>query len=373
MYSFDVSNLAAAAGAAYAADQPLRDLTTIHLGGNARHLITCASTDSLVQVVTALDAAEQRTLILAGGSNLVIADEGFDGVVVRVANSGISIDGPAGAKMLTAEAGAEWDQVVATAVEHGLGGIECLAGIPGSAGATPVQNVGAYGVEVASVLRRVELLDRTTGVVRWVEPSELGLGYRSSVLKHRDDALVLRVELNLDDGGLSAPVRYRELATALDAAEGDRLPVALVRETVLRLRAGKAMVLGLLDEDGNVDHDTWSAGSFFTNPIIDDAALPDVLEAIGARVDAPVPQFPAGPGHTKLSAGWLIERAGFEKGHPGVGAAARLSTRHTLALTNRGEATTEQLVMLAREVRIGVQMAFGVTLTPEPVFVGCIL
>lgn len=367
--SFDVSKLAAAAGAAYAADQPLRDLTTIHLGGTARHLITCASAESLVAAVTALDAADQRTLILAGGSNLVIADEGFDGVVVRVANAGISIEG----SVLTAEAGAEWDQVVATAVAHGLGGIECLSGIPGSAGATPVQNVGAYGVEVASVLRRVELLDRVTGEVRWAEPSELGLDYRHSILKHRDDALVLRVELGLEPGGLSAPVQYRELATALDATEGERLPVAQVRETVLRLRAGKAMVLGLLDDDGRPDHDTWSAGSFFTNPIVDDAALPGILAAIAARLgpDVPAPQFPAGPGQTKLSAGWLIERAGFEKGHPGVGAAARLSTRHTLALTNRGDATTEQLVMLAREVRIGVQMAFGVTLTPEPVFVGC--
>ncbi|WP_038170385.1 UDP-N-acetylmuramate dehydrogenase [Tomitella biformata] len=365
----DVSKLASDAGADHAVDAPLSGLTTLHLGGPARHLITCATTTSLVQVIAALDAAEERALIVAGGSNLVISDEGFDGVVVCVANAEVAVEG----SVLTAEAGAEWDHVVATAVTHGLGGIECLSGIPGSAGATPVQNVGAYGVEVAEVLRRVELLDRVTGEVRWAAPSELGLAYRSSVLKHSDDALVLRVELDLTADGLSAPVRYRELTAALGAAEGDRLPVAQVRETVLALRAGKGMVLGLTDADGGPDHDTWSAGSFFTNPIVAESALPGILAAIAARVgvDVRAPQFPDGEGRVKLSAGWLIERAGFAKGHPGASAAARLSTKHTLALTNRGAATTADLLALAREVRAGVHAAFGVTLTPEPVLVGC--
>ncbi len=373
MPPFDVSKLAADAGAMHAAGAPLSSLTTLRLGGPARDLITCPSTASLVEVVTALDAARQRTLILAGGSNLVISDEGFDGVVVRVANAGIEIERSAAGPVLRAEAGADWDQVVATGVGQGLGGMECLSGIPGGAGATPVQNVGAYGVEVASLLRRVELLDRATGEVRWVNPSKLGLAYRSSILKHRDDALVLRVEFDLSADGLSAPMRYRELAAALDAAEGQRLPAAAVRERVLALRAGKGMVLGLTAPDGGPDHDTWSAGSFFTNPIIDNAALPGILGAIAARVGADVraPQFPAGEGRTKLSAGWLIERAGFTRGHPGPDAAARLSTKHTLALTNRGGATTSDLLALAREVRAGVQTAFGVTLTPEPVLVGC--
>lgn len=369
MSTLDVSKLAANAGAEHAAGAALSALTTLRLGGPARDLITCATTESLVAVVTALDAAGERSLILAGGSNLVISDDGFDGVVVRVASKDIEIDG----SVLRAEAGAEWDEVVSTAVARGLGGIECLSGIPGAAGATPVQNVGAYGVEIASALRRVELLDRASGTVRWVLPAELGLGYRSSVLKHRDDALVLRVELQLSADGLSAPVRYRELAAALGAAEGDRLPVAQVRETVLGLRAGKGMVLGLTAADGGPDHDTWSAGSFFTNPIVDAAALPAILDAIAAKVgpDVRAPQFPDGDGRVKLSAGWLIERAGFAKGHPGAGAAARLSTKHTLALTNRGNATTDELLALAREVRAGVAAAFGVTLTPEPVLVGC--
>ena len=197
--------------------------------------------------------------------------------------------------------------------------------------------------------------------------------YRSSVLKHSDDALVLRVELGLTQDGLSAPVRYGELTAALGAEEGDRLPIARVRETVLALRAAKGMVLGLTEAGGGPDHDTWSAGSFFTNPIVEDAALPKILAAIAARVGPEVraPQFPDGAGRTKLSAGWLIERAGFAKGHPGPAAGARLSTKHTLALTNRGAATTDDLLALAREVRAGVRGAFGVTLSPEPVLIGC--
>jgi UDP-N-acetylmuramate dehydrogenase len=259
-----------------------------------------------------------------------------------------------------------WDDVVAATVSAGFGGLEALSGIPGSAGATPVQNVGAYGVEVGSVLRRVRLLDRNTGDVRWVGPEDLGLGYRTSVLKHSDAALVVDVELAVRPDGASAPIGYRELATALGAAEGDRRPAAQVREQVLALRRGKGMVLDA------ADHDTWSAGSFFTNPVVPDDALPAVLSAIAARVgaDVRVPQFPA-DGGTKLSAGWLIERAGFGKGFPSEDAPARLSTKHTLALTNRGNASTADLVALARRVRDGVQQAFGVRLEPEPVTVGC--
>jgi UDP-N-acetylmuramate dehydrogenase len=279
-----------------------------------------------------------------------------------VANAGFEVrDGH-----LHAEAGAVWDEMVAATVAAGKGGIECLSGIPGSTGATPVQNVGAYGVEVASALRRVQLLDRREGTVSWVDPAALHLTYRHSVLKHSDDALVLAVELELSEDGLSAPVRYRELARAVGVEEGARVPVAQAREAVLGLRRSKGMVLDA------PDHDTWSAGSFFTNPIIPVAQLAQVREAVAKRVgpEAVMPQFPDGEGSVKLSAGWLIERAGFTKGFPGEDAPMRLSTKHTLALTNRGAATTGDLVELARTVRDGVEAAFGVTLVPEPVFVG---
>lgn len=341
---------------------PLSTLTSLRLGGPARVLAECATTDVLVDVVRLLDAEGVPTLILAGGSNLVVGDAGFDGVVVRIATTGVEL----GAGRVRAEAGAVWDDVVAKTVDAGFGGLEALSGIPGSAGATPVQNVGAYGVEVGSVLHRVRLLDRRTGDVRWVGPEALGLGYRTSVLKHSDAALVLDVELEVRPDGTSAPLGYRELATALGAEEGERRPAAEVREQVLALRRGKGMVLDA------ADHDTWSAGSFFTNPIVSDDALPAVLAAVAARVgaDVRVPRFPA-DGGTKLSAGWLIERAGFGKGFPSEDAPARLSTKHTLALTNRGNATTADLVALARQVRYGVQQAFGVRLEPEPVPVGC--
>ncbi len=373
MHTFDLPGLAADAGAEHASDVPLAGLTTLHLGGPAAHLMTCRDTDALVRVVRALDADGARTLMLGGGSNLVIADAGFDGTVVRVATSEVTVEGT----LVRADAGALWDDVVAATVASGLGGIECLSGIPGSAGATPVQNVGAYGAEIADVLERVELLDRRTGERKWVAPDVLELGYRTSVLKHRDDALVLTVELRLHDDGLSAPLRYRELAAALGAETGARLPVDRVRRTVLGLRAGKGMVADLRSDDGAPDHDSWSAGSFFTNPVVDDARLPAVLEAVAARVGVAdgeavrMPRFPAGPGRTKLSAGWLIERAGFAKGYPGEVSDVRLSTKHTLALTNRGAARTGQLLELAREVRDGVHEAFGVLLVPEPVLVGC--
>ena len=341
---------------------PLSEFTTLHLGGPARYLVECTTTDTLVEVVRTLDEQRVPLLLLAGGSNLVIGDAGFDGVVVRIATGGMQLSD----EFVRADAGAVWDEVVAATVAAGLGGLECLSGIPGSAGATPVQNVGAYGVEVGSILRRVRLLDRRTGEDTWVGPDELGLGYRTSILKHTDTAVVLEVELDVRADGSSAPIGYRELAVALGAQEGERRPAAQVREQVLALRRGKGMVL---DAD---DHDTWSAGSFFTNPVVPDDRLPAVLAAIAAKVgdDVRVPQFPA-EGGTKLSAGWLIERAGFVKGFPGAEAPARLSTKHTLALTNRGAASTGDLVALARAVRDGVEEAFGVRLHPEPVTVNC--
>ncbi|WP_054816013.1 UDP-N-acetylmuramate dehydrogenase [Nocardia arizonensis] len=357
-----VRDLLVETGAVLRPDVPLAELTTLRVGGPAT-VAECDSTAALVATVRALDAAEVPTLILAGGSNLLIGDDGFDGVVVRVATSRVRID----ADGVLAEAGAVWDTVVAETVAAGFGGLECLSGIPGSAGATPVQNVGAYGVEVAALLRRVRLLDRVEGTVRWAEPGELGFGYRTSVLKHRDDALVLEVEFALDPSGRSAPLRYRELAGGLGARDGDTRPAADVRAEVLRLRAGKGMVLD------PADHDTWSAGSFFTNPVVSAERAEEVRAAVLAHVgEVTIPTYPD-PNGVKFSAGWLIERAGFAKGYPGPPARATLSTKHTLALTNRGEARAEDLVSLARTVRAGVAERFGIVLEPEPVLVGITL
>ncbi len=350
------------AGAVISEHVPLSTLTTLRLGGPAEYLVECTSTDVLVEVIRLLDEQKVPVLLLAGGSNLVIGDDGFDGVVVRIATGEITVSD----SVVRADAGAVWDAVVEAAVTAGVGGLECLSGIPGSAGATPVQNVGAYGVEVGSLLRRVRLLDRRTGETGWVEPGALGLGYRTSILKHSDHAVVLEIELDVRADGMSAPLGYRELSVALGAEQGERRPTAQVRDHVLGLRRGKGMVLD------PADHDTWSAGSFFTNPVVPDERLGGVLEAITSRVgpDVRIPQYPA-DGGTKLSAAWLIERAGFAKGFPGPESPASLSTKHTLALTNRGDATTADLLALARQIRDRVEDVFGVRLHPEPVTVGC--
>lgn len=329
-------------------------------------MIRCADSAELAAAISDLDAASEPLLLIGGGSNLVIGDAGYPGTAVVARAQRIEFGTEGGRRFVTAEAGVDWDHLVRVTVESGLGGLECLSGIPGAAGTTPVQNVGAYGAEVADLLRSVELLDRRTGDRRWVAPAELELGYRTSSLKYRDDRIVLAVSFWLNDDGLSQPIRYRELAATLGAEAGDRLPAAAVREQVLALRRGKGMVLD------PADHDTWSAGSFFTNPIVAADALDEVLARIAERVsaDRPVPQYPAEVG-VKLSAGWLIEQAGFHRGHPGPTAPARLSTKHTLALTNRGAASTADLLALAREVRDGVHAAFGVMLHPEPVLVNC--
>jgi UDP-N-acetylmuramate dehydrogenase len=347
---------------------PLSGYTTLRLGGPAARFVAPATAEDVAAAVRAADRAGEPVLVLGGGSNLLVCDAGFAGTVVRVANLGRKIDGVNGRLELTVDAGEDWDAVVAGTVDAGLGGLECLSGIPGLVGATPVQNVGAYGVEVAQLLISIDLLDRASGAVHTLRADELGLGYRTSVLKNTDRAVVLRVRFALTDGGLSAPIRYTELARALGVRQGTRVPVADARAAVLSLRRGKGMVLD------PADHDTWSAGSFFTNPVVPDAELPAVLDRIATRVGAlPIPRYPAGPGTSKLSAAWLIERAGFDKGYPGPDAPATLSAKHTLALTNRGAATAGDLLALAREIRDGVHAAFGITLDPEPVLVGCTL
>lgn len=336
----------------------LRNYTTLRLGGPARRFVTANTSAELATTVGDLDAAGEPVLLVGGGSNLVVSDAGFDGTAVRIAATGW--DGA------TVQAGQDWDAYVAATVAEGYGGLECLSGIPGSAGATPIQNVGAYGCEISDVLHSVELYDRTTGEVRTLTADELGFAYRTSVLKGTDDGVVLSVRFDLREDGLSAPIRYAELARTLGVDVGDRVPATQVREAVLGLRRGKGMVL---DPD---DHDTWSAGSFFTNPIVPEEQVGEVLSRIAGVVgdDVSVPQYPA-DGGVKLSAAWLIERAGFTKGHAGPGGRVSLSTKHTLALTNRGEARTDDLLALAREVRDGVVAAFGVTLRPEPLLINC--
>ncbi|NYH78722.1 UDP-N-acetylmuramate dehydrogenase [Actinopolyspora biskrensis] len=358
------------AGGAPAGDaRSLARHTTLRLGGPAAELITAGSADELVERVRAADGSGTRLLVLGGGSNLVVPDEGFEGRVVRVATTGLRYERLSEDTVcLTAEAGENWDEVVADSVRRGLGGLECLSGIPGLTGATPVQNVGAYGVEISERLISVDLLDRVTGEVRTAPAAELGLAYRTSVLKHTDAAVVLRVRLRLRADGLSEPVRYGELAESLGADAGERVAAERVRDAVLALRRSKGMVL---DE---FDHDTWSAGSFFTNPIVGAGRLPEVLRVIGERVgEQRIPRYSTPTGDTKLSAAWLIERAGFTRGYAGPGNRVGLSTKHTLALTNRGSASTADLLALAGEVRAGVRESFGVSLAPEPVLVDCLL
>ncbi|HVV11124.1 UDP-N-acetylmuramate dehydrogenase [Amycolatopsis sp.] len=331
----------------------LAEYTTLRLGGPARGFVVAETTDELLAAVRGAGAP---VLLLGGGSNLVIGDAGFDGTVIKIATGGWRVDGDS----VEVAAGQNWDEFVAAVVEAGLGGLECLSGIPGSVGATPIQNVGAYGCEVADLLTSVELYDRRTDEVRTMTAAELGFAYRTSVLKGTDAGIVLSVRFTLRTDGLSAPIRYAELARALDVELGDRVPAADARKAVLELRRGKGMVLD------PADHDTWSAGSFFTNPIIPDAEAAPVL----ARLGEGAPRYPA-DGGVKLSAAWLIQHAGFDKGYPGPGGRVSLSAKHTLALTNRGGATTEDLLTLAREVRDGVRERFGVTLHPEPLLINC--
>jgi UDP-N-acetylmuramate dehydrogenase len=332
---------------------PLAGLTTLRLGGPARRLLVAGTEDEVVEAVRAADAGAEPLLVLGGGSNLVVADEGFDGTVLQVATRGVAV-APLAEHALQVEAGVDWDHVVRLTVEEGYAGLEALSGIPGRVGAAPIQNVGAYGQEVAQTVAWVRVRDRSTHDVVLLDPQECGFGYRDSVFKRSDRYVVLAVAFALEHSRLGAPVRYAELARRLGVAVGARVPATDVRAAVLELRRGKGMVL---DAE---DHDTWSAGSFFTNPLL----APE--EAATLPEDAP--RWPTDDGRVKTSAAWLIEQAGIGKGH-GAGA-ARVSTKHTLALTNRGGATTAELLELAREIRAAVLDRFGVTLVAEPVLVG---
>jgi UDP-N-acetylmuramate dehydrogenase len=332
----------------------LADLTTLRLGGPATDLVEADDEATLVEAVRSADQADIPVLVIGGGSNLVVADEGFRGRVVVVANKGVRIEGDTcGGAYVEVGAGETWDDVVAAAVENEWVGIEALSGIPGTAGATPIQNVGAYGQEVAQTLAQVRTWDRSDRQIRTFAAADCGFGYRTSRFKEQPGRyVVLSATFQFRLGDLGAPVQYAELADALGVEIGQRAPSKEVREAVLALRRRKGMVL---DPE---DHDTWSTGSFFTNPVVPAGLVP-----------AGAPTWPQPDGLVKTSAAWLIEHAGFTKGYGND--RVRLSSRHTLAVTNRGGATTEDLLALARELQAGVRQRFGITLVNEPVLVGC--
>jgi UDP-N-acetylmuramate dehydrogenase len=345
---------------------PLGPLTTLELGGNARHFVDAADEDAVVEALRWADSRELPVLILGGGSNLVVADAGFPGLVVRVGTRGRRFE-PAptfGEVALTAAAGEPWDELVSEAVARDLAGVECLSGIPGLVGATPIQNVGAYGQEVAETIRGVRVVERGSGRIRVLAPADCGFGYRDSLFKRDPQRfVVLAVSFGLRPGG-APTTRYRELAEALAGRENPTLADA--RTAVLGLRRKKSMLITAGDPNRR------SVGSFFMNPVLGAAAA----AAVGARavaageVAAPgeMPSWPAGGGRIKLSAAWLIERAGWPKGlrRGPVG----VSSAHTLALVHHGGGTSAALVALARDIRDAVRARFGVELVPEPTFVG---
>jgi UDP-N-acetylmuramate dehydrogenase len=366
----------------------LAELTTLRVGGPALDTVTVTTRDEFVRAVLSVWRDGEDPFVLGGGSNVLVADEGYDGTLIRVATRGIDIVlSENGRVLLRVQAGESWDDLVAFAVGRGLAGIEALSGIPGSCGASPIQNIGAYGQEISACLIAVELLDRENGDLARVPAAELGLGYRTSVLKRHGgqaperDGVVVSIDIELtDDAGLSAPIAYAQLASALGVELGSRLPIADVRRTVLDLRRSKGMVLDPADPD------TWSAGSFFTNPI--------VSESFARSLPADAPRWPMDEEHedavviplgewtgnvqppslehgarVKLSAAWLIERSGIRRGFRLPGSRAGISTKHTLALTNTGGSTADEVASLARYVQMRVAAEFGVVLQPEPVYV----
>ena len=348
----------------------LADYTTLGLGGPARSFVSAATETDLIDAVRAADAAAEPVLLIGGGSNLVISDTGFPGTVIHVNTRGIGYaaaeraGGPEGAVDVTVAAGEDWDGVVAATVAEGLAGLESLSGIPGRAGATPIQNVGAYGREVAEVITQVRVYDRREDQVLVIGNEDCSFAYRTSLFKSTGARyVVLDVTFRLAAQALSLPVKYPELAAELGVALGERAGVGEVRSAVLKIRARKGMVLSPGDPD------TRSAGSFFTNPIITAADFAAVEAAAAAGAAGPVPSYDAGDGLVKVPAAWLIEHAGFAKGY-GAPSPARVSSKHTLALVNTGNATTADLLTLAREIVSGVRSAYGVTLTPEPILIG---
>jgi UDP-N-acetylmuramate dehydrogenase len=334
--------------------QTLAELTTLRLGGPAARVVEATSTDMLVDLVRSADASGEPVLVVGGGSNLVVSDDGWDGLVVLVRSDGYEAGEVDDSVRVTVAAGQPWDAFVAATVEREWSGLAAMSGIPGLTGATPIQNVGAYGSEVSDVVVGLRVLDRHSGTVEDWEPERCGFGFRTSAFKHTDRYVVLTVTVVLRRSADAPPVRYLEVARRLGIEPGESAPSADVRKVVLDLRRSKGMVLDA------ADHDTWSVGSFFVNPFVETEQVPDGC-----------PHFVV-DGRIKLSAAWLIENAGFGKGFGldrGRGGVA-VSTKHTLALTNRGDATTAELLDLARVIRDGVEARFGVRLRPEAHLVG---
>jgi UDP-N-acetylmuramate dehydrogenase len=330
-------------------------------------LTVVAEADEAVSTVRVAARKGQPVLVLAGGSNVVIGDEGFPGTVLLLRTRGIRVvEQDARGALVRVAAGEPWDDLVAHTLAQGLSGLEALSGIPGSAGATPIQNVGAYGQEVAHTIEAVHVYDRHEDERRVLSLPECGFAYRSSIFKHSDRWLVLEVDFRLAASTESAPIRYAELARHLGVAAGERVSAERVRETVLKLRASKGMVL---DPE---DPDTRSVGSFFTNPVLSAEEWARVQDRLADAGEPP--SWPAPNGTVKVPAAWLIEKAGFTKGYAGPGrAGVAISSKHTLALTHRGGGTTTALLELAREIRDGVRDRFGVVLHPEPVLINCAL
>jgi UDP-N-acetylmuramate dehydrogenase len=347
-------------------DVPLAPLTTLELGGRARHLAEAADEAAILEALAWAGARGLPVFVLGGGSNVVIADVGFEGLVLRVTSRGRTYAFAGAEVRVTAAAGEPWDELVADTVARGLAGLECLSGIPGLAGATPIQNVGAYGQEVADTIRSVRVYDRRDAAILELPPSECAFGYRDSAFRRAPDRhVVLAVTFGLRANG-APTLRYRELAEALAHQAAPTLAAA--RAAVLALRRRKSMVIDAADPNRR------SVGSFFTNPIV----AAEAAERLAARAAADglvaaasdVPRWPAGPGHVKLSAGWLIERSGIARGERTESGSVGVSTAHALALVHHGGGTTADLVGLARRVRDAVRSRFDVTLSPEPIFVG---
>jgi len=369
----------------------LAELTTIRVGGVPADFVAAEDRDALIEAVLDARASGEDWLLLGGGSNTVASDDGFDGTVIHVRTRGVErLPAPDGRVRIRVEAGEPWDDLVALTVRNGWSGIEALSGIPGSTGAAPVQNIGAYGQELESALVGVEFLDEASGNVVYLTRDELGLGYRTSVLKRGRTGVVLSVDLELTDGAapadgvapMSSPVAYSQLADALGVSLGSRVPIAELRRAVLRLRSSKGMVLDPADPD------SVSSGSFFTNPIVSESFArslpagaprwpqqppePDVVIGIpqGGVHPLDVPHLAVGEYTVKLSAAWLIENAGIRRGFALPGSGAAISSKHTLAIVNRGGATAADVVQLADFIQSRVQAEFGVVLHAEPVLVG---
>ena len=345
-------------------DQPLAERTTLEVGGDAEYLVDAGTAAELRDALRWASDRDFPVTILGGGSNVVVADGGVAGLVVRMAVRGLELDRRRAGVVMTVGAGEPWDEVVAAAVRENLAGIECLSGIPGTAGATPIQNVGAYGQEVASVVEGVRVLHRDTLEESVLTAADCAFGYRSSRLREQGNPfIVVGVSFKLDPGG-PPNLSYSQVAERFEGSPAPSL--GEVRAAVLEHRRSKSMVV---DED---DPNRRSAGSFFVNPVVSDAAVDELVES--ARLlgvldfDQLPPIHPVGENRNKLSAGWIIEAAGFPRG--AVRGRVGLSSKHALAVINRGGATAAELVGFARDIRRGVRTHLGVDLRPEPVFLG---